>query len=47
VRTIVLSPFAREADTIYFGGFDANKAPAHNTAWIARGLLSELLSKAH
>jgi hypothetical protein len=47
VRTIVLSPFAREADTIYFGGFDANKAPAHNTAWIARGSLSDLLSKAH
>jgi hypothetical protein len=34
-RTIAVSPFSDGA--IYFGGFDANKAPAHNTAWIARG----------
>jgi hypothetical protein len=36
VRTIIASPFAGDA-AIYFGGYDANKAPAHNTAWIARG----------
>jgi hypothetical protein len=34
-RTILGSPFANDA-AIYFGGYDANKAPAHNTAWIAR-----------
>jgi hypothetical protein len=26
----------------YFAGFDANKAPAHNTAWIARANLDGL-----
>lgn len=36
VRTIRPSPFAAEPDAVYFGGYDANKAPAHNTAWIAR-----------
>jgi hypothetical protein len=36
-RTIRASPFPNEADAVYFGGYDANKAPAHNTAWIARG----------
>jgi hypothetical protein len=35
VRTIRSSPFPGD-DSIYFGGYDANKAPAHNTAWIAR-----------
>ncbi len=33
-RTIAVSPFSD--GEIYFGGFDANKAPTHNTAWIAR-----------
>lgn len=32
-RTIAPSPFSDEPDAIYFGGFDANKLPAHNTAW--------------
>jgi poly(A) polymerase len=35
-RTIAASPFPNDADTIYFAGFDANKRPAHNTAWILR-----------
>ena len=35
VRTIRASPFPGD-DSIYFGGYDANKAAAHNTAWIAR-----------
>ena len=35
VRTIRASPFPGD-DSIYFAGYDANKAPAHNTAWIAR-----------
>lgn len=38
VRTIARSPFAGDA-TVYLGGYDANKAPAHNTAWIARASL--------
>ena len=36
VRSILASPFADEPDTVYFAGYDANKAPAHNTAWIVR-----------
>lgn len=39
VRSICASPFAGDA-TVYFAGFDANKAPAHNTAWIARAPLA-------
>ncbi len=34
-RSICLSPFPGDGDAIYFAGYDANKAPAHNTAWIA------------
>jgi hypothetical protein len=33
-RTIAVSPFS--GNEAYFGGFDANGAPTHNTAWIAR-----------
>jgi hypothetical protein len=35
-RAICASPFAGDGDALYFAGYDANKAPAHNTAWIAR-----------
>ena len=42
VRTIAPSPFAGDA-AIYFGGYDANKAPAHNTAWVARASLATAL----
>jgi hypothetical protein len=35
-RTIVVSPFPDEPDTLYVGGYDANDTPAHDTAWIAR-----------
>jgi hypothetical protein len=38
VRTIVASPFPGEHGAIYLGGYDANDTPAHDTAWIARGL---------
>ena len=41
-RTILRSPFAGDA-AIYFGGYDANKAPVHNTAWIARADLATAL----
>ena len=40
-RSILASPF--NANAIYFAGFDANKAPAHNTAWIARATLEDAL----
>jgi hypothetical protein len=43
-RTIAVSPFAQEPDTIYFGGFDANKQPAHNTAWIFRADTTKALA---
>jgi len=35
-RTIRVSPFPNDGGTLYFGGYDANKATAHNTAWIFR-----------
>jgi hypothetical protein len=28
---------------LYFAGYDANKAPAHNTAWIFRASLPTVL----
>lgn len=42
VRTIAPSPFAGDG-AIYFGGYDANKAPVHNTAWIARATAATAL----
>jgi hypothetical protein len=41
VRAALASPFSGDGDAIYFAGYDANKAPAHNTAWIARASLSD------
>jgi hypothetical protein len=35
-RAILASPFPGDGDTVYFAGYDANKAAAHNTAWIVR-----------
>jgi hypothetical protein len=45
VRTVIASPFAGDA-AIYFGGYDANKAPAHNTAWVARASMATALGAA-
>jgi hypothetical protein len=45
VRTIAPSPFANDA-VIYFGGYDANKAPVHDTAWVARAPVTLALSMA-
>jgi len=45
-RSICVSPFRSESDAIYFAGYDANKAPAHNTAWIARTTLAAALGPA-
>jgi hypothetical protein len=42
-RAIALSPFAGRAGGVYFGGFDANSKPVHNTAWIFRTPLSSAL----
>lgn len=36
-RSIIRSPFPGDGDGLYFAGYDANKAPAHNTAWVVRG----------
>ncbi len=35
VRSISASPFPGDR-ALYFAGYDANKAPAHDTAWVAR-----------
>jgi hypothetical protein len=40
VRSILASPFPGDGDAVYFAGYDTNKAPAHNTAWIARAASS-------
>ena len=38
IRTIAMSPFATdEGQVLYFGGFDCNSQPSHNTGWIYRG----------
>jgi hypothetical protein len=42
-RSILPSPFPGDGDAVYFAGFDTNKAPVHNTAWIARAPLSAAL----
>ena len=42
-RSIRASPFPGDGAAIYFAGYDANKAAAHNTAWIARATLGAVL----
>jgi len=40
VRTIAVSPFPSDnGKVLYFGGFDCNSQPSHNTGWIYRGIL--------
>jgi hypothetical protein len=46
-RSIVASPFPADGDAIYFAGFDANKAPVHNTAWIVRSTLEAAIGGSH
>jgi hypothetical protein len=46
-RTIRASPFPNDGSTIYLAGYDANKAPAHNTAWIFRANLPAALGASH
>ena len=45
-RSIAASPFPNDGDSLYFAGYDANKAPAHNTAWIFRASLATALAAA-
>ena len=37
---------SRDSAGNYFAGYDANKAPAHNTAWIFRATLATALGAA-
>jgi hypothetical protein len=43
VRAISASPFSD--GTVYLAGYDANKAPAHDTAWIAQAPISVALGR--
>jgi hypothetical protein len=45
-RSIRVSPFPGEKDSFYFAGYDANKAPAHNTAWIFRSPIAAAIGSA-
>ena len=45
VRSAAVSPFPGD-EAVYLAGYDAIKAPAHNTAWIARAPLSTLFGPA-
>jgi hypothetical protein len=45
-RSIRVSPFSRESDALYFAGYDANKVPAHDTAWICRSTISRAIGVA-
>lgn len=40
-RVIAVSPFPEDqGKAFYFGGFDCNSVPSHNTAWVYRGTLA-------
>ena len=45
-RSIRISPFPQERDALYFAGYDANKVPAHDTAWIMRSTIAAAISAA-
>jgi hypothetical protein len=45
-RSIRVSPFPRDSDALYFAGYDANKVPAHDTAWIFRATFAAVLGAA-
>ena len=42
-RSIQASPFPQDRDAVYFAGYDANKVPAHDTAWIMRSTTAEAI----
>jgi hypothetical protein len=39
-RSIVASPFSHDGGALYFAGYDANKSPAHDSAWIVRSTVA-------
>lgn len=42
VRAIAVSPFPEDHGlAFYFGGYDCNKVPSHNTAWIYRAEINK------
>jgi hypothetical protein len=45
-RSIRVSPFPRESDAVYFAGYDANKVPAYDTAWIVRSTIAAAIETA-
>jgi hypothetical protein len=45
-RSIRASPFPQEKNALYFAGYDANKVPAHDTAWIVRSTLAAAIDAA-
>lgn len=39
VRALIVSPFPKDpTGTVYAGGFDTNRDPVHNTAWLYKGI---------
>jgi hypothetical protein len=46
-RSIVASPFPADSNAIYFAGFDANKSPVHNTAWVVRSTIKAAIDGWH
>jgi len=46
-RSIRVSPFPRGSDAVYLAGYDANKVPAHDTAWIFRSTVAAATGAAH
>jgi hypothetical protein len=45
-RSIRVSPFPPDNDALYFAGYDANKVPAHDTAWIIRSTIAAAIEAA-
>jgi hypothetical protein len=45
-RSIRVSPFAQGSGAVYFAGYDANKAPTHDTAWISRSTIAAAIGPA-
>lgn len=44
-RTIIISPFAQDAGAVvYFGGYDADDTPSHNTAYTLRATIDAAFS---
>ena len=45
-RSIRASPFPQEKDALYFAGYNANKVPAHDTAWVVRSTIAAAIGAA-